>query len=41
MNDFFLIHQILEDAAIHYPQKQAVIFDEDSLTYLELVERSR
>jgi len=41
MNDFFLIHQVLEDTAIRDPQKQAVIFGEDSLTYLELVERSR
>ena len=41
MNGSFLIHQILENTAIRNPHKQAVIFGDDSLTYSELVERSR
>lgn len=41
MNASFLIHQILENTAMRDPRKQAVIFGEDSLSYSELVERSR
>ena len=41
MNASFLIHQILENTARSDPHKQAVIFGDDSLTYSELVERSR
>jgi amino acid adenylation domain-containing protein len=41
MNGSFLIHQILENTAIHSPHKQAVIFGDDFLTYSELVGRSR
>ena len=41
MNDSFLLHQILENTATRSPDKQAVIFGEESLTYSELVARSR
>ncbi len=41
MNAPFLIHQLLENTAGRAPHKHAVILGEDSLTYLELVERSR
>jgi L-proline---[L-prolyl-carrier protein] ligase len=41
MSASFLIHQILENTAISNPHKQAVIFGDESLTYSELVERSR
>jgi len=41
MTNSFLIQQILENTTTRYPHKQAVIFGDDSLTYLELVEGSR
>jgi amino acid adenylation domain-containing protein len=41
MNGSFLIHQLLENSALRHPQKPAVIYGDDSLTYQELAERSR
>lgn len=37
----FLVHQLLEQAALQEPGREAVVLGEASLTYAELLERSR